>query len=51
LSSEASQIVVKKAVTFARQLNIPFIGVVEDMSGLICPKCCKIIDVLKIGGG
>ena len=36
IPSEVSQIVVKKAVTFSRQLNIPIIGVVENMSGFVC---------------
>ena len=51
IPSEVSQIVVKKAVTFAKQLNIPIIGVVENMSGLICPKCGEKIDVFNVGGG
>ena len=51
LPSEVSQIVVKKAVTFAKQLNIPIIGIIENMSGLICPKCGEEIDVFKTGGG
>lgn len=39
IPSKVSQLVVKKAVTFTRQLNAPVIGVVENMSGFICPKC------------
>ncbi|MDH5664402.1 MAG: Mrp/NBP35 family ATP-binding protein [Candidatus Bathyarchaeota archaeon] len=51
IPSEVSQIVVKKAVTFARQLNVPVIGIVENMSGFVCPKCGSEIDIFKIGGG
>lgn len=51
IPSEVSQDVVKKAVMFARELNIPVIGVVENMSGLICPNCGTRIDVFKKGGG
>ena len=51
LPSEVSQIVVKKAVTFARQLNIPIIGIIENMSGFFCPKCGEETDVFNIGGG
>jgi len=51
IPSEVSQDVVKKAVVFARELNIPVIGVVENMSGLICPNCGTRIDVFKTGGG
>ena len=51
IPSEVSQIVVKKAVTFAKQLNIPVIGIVENMSVFVCPKCGEETDVFKIGGG
>jgi ATP-binding protein involved in chromosome partitioning len=51
IPSEVSQIVVKKAVTFSRQLNIPVIGIIENMSGFICPKCGAEIDIFKVGGG
>jgi len=51
IPSEVSQIVVKKAVTFSRQLNIPVIGIIENMSGFVCPKCGAEIDIFKVGGG
>ncbi|MBO3797267.1 MAG: Mrp/NBP35 family ATP-binding protein [Thermoproteota archaeon] len=51
IPSEASQDVVRKVVMFARELNIPIIGLVENMSGLICPNCGTRIDVFKKGGG
>jgi ATP-binding protein involved in chromosome partitioning len=51
IPTEVSQIVVKKAVTFARQLNVPVIGIIENMSGFICPKCGEEINIFKIGGG
>jgi ATP-binding protein involved in chromosome partitioning len=51
IPSEVSQIVVKKAVSFSKQLNIPIIGIVENMSGFVCPNCGEKIDILKIGGG
>jgi Mrp family chromosome partitioning ATPase len=41
----------RKSVRFAQQLNIPFIGLVENMSGFICPHCNKRIDIFKTGGG
>lgn len=40
-----------KGVLFAKKLNIPFIGVIENMSGLVCPYCQKSIDLFKTGGG
>jgi len=51
IPSEVSQIVVKKAVTFARQLNVPVIGIIENMSGFVCPKCGAETNIFKIGGG
>jgi ATP-binding protein involved in chromosome partitioning len=51
IPSEVSQIVVKKAVTFSRRLNIPIIGIVENMSGFVCPKCGEEIHIFSIGGG
>jgi len=51
IASEVSQIVVKKAVTFSRKLGIPIIGVIENMSGFVCPKCGTDIDIFKVGGG
>jgi ATP-binding protein involved in chromosome partitioning len=51
IPSEVSQAVVKKAITFARQLGIPIIGVIENMGGFICPECGARIDIFKAGGG
>jgi Mrp family chromosome partitioning ATPase len=41
----------RKSVGFAKQLKLPVIGIVENMSGLICPHCGKEIDLFKKGGG
>jgi ATP-binding protein involved in chromosome partitioning len=51
IPSEVSQIVVKKAVTFARQLGAPIIGIIENMSGFVCPKCGTETNIFKVGGG
>jgi ATP-binding protein involved in chromosome partitioning len=51
IPSEVSQIVVKKAVTFARQLGIPIIGIIENMSGFVCPKCGAETNIFEVGGG
>ncbi len=42
---------VKKCINFCRQLTVPVVGVVENMSGLVCPNCKTIINVFKTGGG
>nr|QNO47904.1 iron-sulfur cluster carrier protein [Methanosarcinales archaeon ANME-2c ERB4] len=41
----------RKSVTFAKELGMPVIGIVENMSGFKCPKCGEAIDLFKIGGG
>ena len=41
----------RKSVNFARQLKTPIIGIVENMSGFVCPKCGERIDLFKVGGG
>ncbi|MGC8999264.1 MAG: Mrp/NBP35 family ATP-binding protein [Candidatus Bathyarchaeia archaeon] len=51
IPSEVSQIVVKKAVTFARQLGVPVIGIIENMSRFVCPKCGTEVNIFKTGGG
>jgi ATP-binding protein involved in chromosome partitioning len=51
IPSEVSQAVVKKAVTFARKMDIPVFGIIENMAGLVCPHCGETIDVFSEGGG
>jgi Mrp family chromosome partitioning ATPase len=41
----------RKAVNFSRLLNIPVLGIVENMSGMVCPHCNEKIDLFKVGGG
>jgi Mrp family chromosome partitioning ATPase len=41
----------RKAVNFAKQLKIPVLGIVENMSGFVCPHCGKRTDLFKTGGG
>lgn len=42
---------VRKSITFCRKLNMPVIGVLENMSGFVCPHCGKRIDIFSSGGG
>ena len=51
LPSELSRTVVKKAIVFAQRLGMPIIGVVENMSGFVCPNCGARIDIFQSGGG
>jgi len=42
---------VKKCITFCRQLNLPVLGVIENMSGFVCPHCNRRVDIFREGGG
>jgi len=41
----------RKSVLFAREIKIPVVGVIENMSGFICPHCHVETDIFKKGGG
>ncbi len=51
MPSELSRIIVKKAITFANRLNMKIIGVVENMSGFVCPHCGVKTEIFQSGGG
>ncbi|MBN1322519.1 MAG: Mrp/NBP35 family ATP-binding protein [Methanotrichaceae archaeon] len=40
----------EKAVTLARTMNVPVLGVIENMSGFSCPKCGRKLDLFLPGG-
>ena len=42
---------VKKCITFCRQLHLPVLGIIENMSGFICPHCNKRTEIFKGDGG
>jgi len=48
---EISLLDIRKSITFCRQVNMPVFGILENMSGLICPHCGKSIDLFSSGGG
>ena len=48
---EVSILDVRKSITFAKKLNLRILGIVENMSGLICPNCGEKIALFKEGGG
>ena len=48
---DVSLLDVRKSIMFARAVNLPVIGIVENMSGMVCPHCGKEVDVFKKGGG
>ncbi len=42
---------VRKGISFCRSLSLPVIGVIENMSGFVCPKCGETTNIFKTGGG
>ncbi len=39
-----------KAIAMFRKVNIPILGMVENMSGFLCPDCGKTYDIFGRGG-
>lgn len=48
---DVSVIDAERAINMARKLEIPFIGVVENMSGFVCPHCGAVVNIFGEGGG
>jgi Mrp family chromosome partitioning ATPase len=42
---------VRKSISFCRHVGIRILGIVENMSGFICPHCDKPVDIFGTGGG
>jgi ATP-binding protein involved in chromosome partitioning len=42
---------VRKSINFCRQVKMEILGLVENMSGLECPHCGKMIEIFKTRGG
>ncbi|KPK72026.1 MAG: chromosome partitioning protein ParA [Phycisphaerae bacterium SM23_30] len=48
---ELAVIDVRKCISFCRQLNLRVLGVIENMSGFVCPHCGEATEIFKRGGG
>ncbi len=42
---------VRRSVRFCNEVQLPVIGILENMSGLVCPACGHRIELFKSGGG
>ena len=51
IPSNISQHVVRKAINMVRSMDTPIIGIIENMSGFLCPNCNKIYEIYGKGGG
>ncbi|MBN2652049.1 MAG: Mrp/NBP35 family ATP-binding protein [Spirochaetales bacterium] len=47
---EVSLADVRKSIDFANKLDLKVLGIIENMSGFICPKCGEKFDIFKSGG-
>ncbi|HZD42888.1 MAG TPA: Mrp/NBP35 family ATP-binding protein, partial [Methanomicrobiales archaeon] len=41
----------RKAVRFIQKMDLKVLGIIENMSGMVCPHCGKDIDLFGRGGG
>lgn len=42
---------VKKEINFCHKVKLPILGVVENMSGFLCPYCSECTNIFGSGGG
>ncbi len=42
---------VRKSINFCRQVNMPILGIVENMSGFVCSHCGEKTNLFKAHGG
>lgn len=42
---------IRKSISFCRNVNMGILGIIENMSGFICPHCGKNVDIFGTGGG
>jgi ATP-binding protein involved in chromosome partitioning len=48
---DVSLLDVRKALAMFRKMNVPLLGVVENMAGFACPHCREVTHVFGEGGG
>jgi ATP-binding protein involved in chromosome partitioning len=41
----------RKGLAMFRKVNVPVIGIIENMSSFVCPHCGETTDIFKRGGG
>lgn len=42
---------VRKSINFCKTVKVEIAGIVENMSGFVCPHCNQTVDIFKSGGG
>jgi ATP-binding protein involved in chromosome partitioning len=48
---DISVIDVRRSIQFCRAVHTPVLGVIENMSGFVCPHCGRTTEIFKSGGG
>jgi ATP-binding protein involved in chromosome partitioning len=48
---DAALSIATKALAMFKKLDVPIIGIIENMSGFACPHCGKVTEVFGRGGG
>ena len=51
IPSELSQGVARRGVAICQKAKVPIIGIIENMSGFVCPDCGKKANIFQTGGG
>lgn len=41
----------RKTISFAAETKVPIIGLIENMSGFVCPHCGELTEIFGSGGG
>ncbi len=41
---------VRRSIKFCKDASIPILGIVENMSGFVCPHCGNTVEIFKTGG-
>jgi Mrp family chromosome partitioning ATPase/predicted Fe-Mo cluster-binding NifX family protein len=42
---------IRKSISFCRTVKMPILGLIENMSGFLCPHCGKSVELFGTGGG
>ena len=42
---------IRKSINFCRTVKMPTLGLIENMSGFVCPHCGKPVELFGTGGG
>jgi ATP-binding protein involved in chromosome partitioning len=51
IPSEVSQDVARRGVSICLKAQVPILGIIENMSGFVCPDCGRKVNIFQAGGG